>query len=105
VVTYEPLATAEKGTVEWEALNPMAEYETPILALSPKLANLNEKTVGLFWNGKPNGDLLLKAIGKLLEQRFKNIRTIKFNLSVSVGPESRKQMAEQCDAVIAAIGD
>ena len=99
------MTLAEKGSVEWEVLNPMAEYETPILALSPRLANLNEKMVGLFWNGKPNGDLLLEAVGKLLEKRFKNLKTIKFNLSISVGPENRRQMAEQCDAVIAAVGD
>ena len=99
------MTTAEKGNVEWEVLNPVAEYETPILALSPRLADLDEKKVGLFWNGKPNGDLLLEAIGKLLERRFKNIKTIRFNLSISVGPENRRRMAEQCDAVIAAIGD
>ncbi len=99
------MTTAEKGNVEWEVLNPVAEYETLMLALSPRLADLDEKKVGLFWNGKPNGDLLLEAIARLLERRFKHIKTIKFNLSISVGPENRRQMAEQCDAVIAAIGD
>ncbi len=99
------MTTAERGHVEWEVLNPVAEYETPILALSPRLTDLNEKTIGLFWNGKPNGDLLLEAIARLLERRFKHIKTIRFNLSISVGPEKRRQMAEQCDAVIAAIGD
>lgn len=99
------MTTARKGSVEWEVLNPVAEYETPILALSPRLEDLNEKRVGLFWNGKPNGDLLLEAIGKLLERRFKNMKTTRYDLSVSVGPENRRRMAEQCDAVIAAIGD
>ncbi len=99
------MTASEKGNVEWEVLNPVAEYETPILALSPRLVDLDEKKVGLFWNGKPNGDLLLEAIARQLERRFKHIKTIRFNLSISVGPEKRKQMAGQCDAVIAAIGD
>ncbi len=99
------MTTAEKNDVEWEVLNPLAEYETPILALSQRLADLDEKKVGLFWNGKPNGDLLLEAIAKQLERRFKHMKRIKYDLSISVGPEKRRQMAEQCDAVVAAIGD
>jgi hypothetical protein len=31
------MTTPEKDNVEWEVLNPMAEYETPILTLSPRL--------------------------------------------------------------------
>jgi len=95
----------ENQNIEWEVWNPLAEYETPVLAPSPRLADLKGKTVGLFWNGKPNGDIFLEAIGKLLEERFNDIRLIKFWLYISVGPENRKRMAEQCDAVIAAQGD
>jgi hypothetical protein len=95
----------QNDNLEWEVLNPLAEYERAVFALSPRLADLNGKTVGLFWNGKPNGNVLLEAIGKLLEERFKNIKLIKFWLHISVGPENQKQMAEQCDAVIAAQGD
>jgi hypothetical protein len=95
----------ENDNIEWEVWNPVAEYETAVLAQSPRLTDLNGKTVGLFWNGKPNGDIFLEAIGKLLEGRFKDIKLIKFWLYISVGPENQKRMAEQCDAVIAAQGD
>jgi hypothetical protein len=95
----------ENDNIEWEVWNPLAEYETAVLVQSPRLTDLNGKTVGLFWNGKPNGDIFLEAIGKLLEDRFKDIKLIRFWLYISVGPENQKRMAEQCDAVIAAQGD
>jgi hypothetical protein len=95
----------ENGNTEWDVWNPLTEYETAMLTQSPRLTDLNGKTVGLFWNGKPNGDVLLEAIGKLLEDRFKDVKLIKFWLYISAGPENQKRMAEQCDAVIAAQGD
>ena len=97
--------TSPTDNVEWEVLNPLAEYETPVFALSPRLTDLNGKTVGLYWNGKSNGNVLLEEVGKLLEERFKDIKIIKFWLHISVGADNQKRMAEQCDAVIAAQGD
>lgn len=95
----------QNDNIEWEVLNPLAEYETAVFTLSPRLTDLNGKTVGLFWNGKPNGNVLLEAVGKLLEERFKNIKLIKFWLHISVGSDNQKRIAEQCDAVISAQGD
>jgi len=95
----------QDDNVEWEVLNPLAEYETPVFAPSPRLTDLNGKTVGLYWNGKSNGNVLLEEIGKLLEERFKNIKIIKYWLHISVGADNQKRMAEQCDAVISAQGD
>jgi len=91
--------------IEWEVFNPEAEYDKPVLKLAPRLTDLNNKKIGLFWNGKPNGDKLLDAVGQLLQQQFDNLELIKFNLMISVGAENVKLMAEECDGVVAAIGD
>lgn len=97
--------TGQNNHFQWEVLNPEAEYEISAQQIAPRLKDLNRKNIGLFWNGKPDGDVLLDAIGKLLEQRFKTIELNKFNLGIGAGPENVKQMAEKCDGVIAAIGD
>ena len=91
--------------IELEVFNPEAEYDKPVLRLAPRLTDLNNKKIGLFWNGKPNGDKLLDAVGQLLQQQFDNLEVIKFNLMISVGAENVKLMAEECDGVVAAIGD
>jgi len=93
------------GEVEWEVLNPEAEYEKSVSMLAPRLTSLSSKKIGLFWNGKPSGDILLDEIGNLLQGRFKNVELVKFNLWVGIGAENVRQMADTCDAVVAAIHD
>ena len=39
--------------------------------------DLSGKTVILYWNGKPNGDLFLDRIGELLVERVRNVKVIK----------------------------
>jgi hypothetical protein len=95
----------QNGLVEWEVLNPDAEYETIVHTQAPRLGDLNNKRIGLFWNAKPSGDRLLSEIAQLLQQRFSGIELIKFDLYVGVGAENIKLMAQKCDGVVAAIGD
>jgi hypothetical protein len=91
--------------VYWEVLNPESEYETSEQTIAPRLPGLQGKKIGLFWNGKPNGDILLNAIEKALEERLKVTDFHRFNLCIGVGPENIKRMAQQCDGVISALGD
>ena len=91
--------------VEWEVLNPEAEYEVSVQKIAPRISNFHRGKIGLFWNSKPNGDVLLNAIGKLLKQRFKTIELVNYNLCIGVGPANIKQMAENCDGIISAMGD
>ena len=99
------METKSQDLIQWEVLNPVAMSESALHAGAPRLPDLNRRKIGLFWNGKPDGNVLLDAISKLLLQRFSDIDFIKFNLRISVGPENIKLMAESCDGIIAAIGD
>ncbi len=94
-----------RGEVEWEVLNPEAEYEKLVGLLAPRLTELNNKKIGLFWNGKPSGDILLDELGNLLQERFKDVELIKFNFWVGIGAENVRRMADTCDAVVSAIHD
>ena len=91
--------------VKWEVLNPEAEYELSIQKIAPRLSDFHRIKIGLFWNSKPNGDVLLNAIGKMLKQRFKTIELVNYNLCIGVGPENIELMAKNCDGIIAAMGD
>jgi len=91
--------------IEWKVLNPKAEYEQIRYLRAPRIAALDNKKIGLYWNGKPGGDILLNTLGELLRERFKNIELIPLNLWHPIGAENIPKVAEQCDAVIGAIGD
>jgi hypothetical protein len=95
----------QSSHVEWEVLNPSAECEAPVITLAPRLSDLHNKRIGLFWNGKPFGDILLEEIGSLLKDRFENVELIKFNLTVSVGPDNIIRMSESSDSIVSAIHD
>lgn len=100
------MATEAEQTcqIHWEVLNPESEYEISVRMMAPRLENLRGRRIGLLWNGQPNGDNLLEAIGKLLKQKFEDIQLNKFNFHIGVSPENIKQMTETCDGIVAAIG-
>jgi hypothetical protein len=68
-----------------------------------RLRTLDGAMVGLLDNSKLNAAPLLAAIGDLLKSFM--VRTKGHGFSYPVEEPIAKEMAEQCDVVIAAIGD
>ena len=62
---------------KWKLVNPepLAKVEAAPVNTHPK--DLSGKTVVLYWNGKPNGDLFLNRIGELLIEKVENVSVIK----------------------------
>lgn len=95
-----------KNSVNLEVLNPRGVVsEIKELAMATRTETLDGKVVGLFWSGKPGGDILLARTGELLQERFKGVRLIKYfpgKLDVTKGadPLTLKKVAEECDVVV-----
>ena len=91
-----------------EVLNPVARQRAMenVSPISPRLAGLNDKTVGLVWSGTHGGDVALNRVGEMLKERFDNLGT-RFYTGGNYPnpPHILKQAAEECDAVIGATGD
>ncbi len=51
-------------------LVPTAKPARQEIPIAPRVQDLNDKVVGLLWNDKPNGDILLLRIKEQLSQRF-----------------------------------
>jgi hypothetical protein len=83
--------------------------ETRYKLAQRKLRTLDGATVGLLDNSKLNAAPLLAAIGDLLRERYAikstMVRTKGHGFSYPVEEPMANEMAEQCDVVIAAIGD
>jgi hypothetical protein len=90
--------------IEWQVLNPSAGREEVTETPAPRLQTLSDKRVGLFWNGKPGGDVLLDSVTKLLQGKFEDMQFQEFPLFINAGEENIRKMAG-CDAVVAVIGD
>lgn len=100
--------------VTLEVSNPTGNVvSAPFLKPAPRIADLNGKRIGLLWNFKKHGDLVLKRIAEALGERFKSLEFIKLpsgaKLPWGAYPDE-KTIAEiaknqGCDAIIGTIGD
>jgi len=92
-----------------EVLVPTAEAKTKILAVNPRLYDLNGKVVGFLWNEKPNGDILLQRLKEHLTQKFRLAGTEWRQiggLHVEVEKEpALKELADKADTVVIAVCD
>ncbi len=96
-------------------INPVAEAradEAGVKRFAPaqRPRELDGATIGLFWNGKPQGDVGLARTRERLEQAFEGIRFVdvfgeKGGLNRYASPAQLEQMAGECDAVVGTTAD
>jgi hypothetical protein len=77
-------------------------------ALAPRPAMLKGLTVGLLDNTKPNGAVILRAVGRELQNRY-GVREVRMfqkgYFGTPVEESVIQRMLHNCDFAIAAIGD
>ena len=95
-------------TNEHVLVNPVTQ---PVIAPfngAPRLASLAGTRLGLIDDSKRNADVLLEELADLLRTRYE-ISTIKWlrkpSASRPADPDALKELVEECDSVVIAIGD
>lgn len=93
-----------------EVLNPVAEQRPEKIMPAVRLNDLNGKKIALWWNGKPKGDVALKAIGDVIKNRFQRTKCLFFSCiyqgrGSSIPEEYEALLKAKPDAVIASTGD
>jgi len=98
--------------VNLEVLNPVADTLKQDANLAPRLNTLNGKTIGLLWNAKPSGDVIIQHTADLLAKKFNGIHFKDYIGSVNVvgvvrhaTVEDIDTIAQECDAVIGSLAD
>ena len=89
-------------------VNPVTQ---PVIAPfngAPRLASLAGTRVGLIDDSKRNADVLLEELAEILRTRYE-IAGVKWHRKPSASrpadPEALKELVEECDSVVVAIGD
>ena len=90
-----------------EVLDPRGVPVSDTNELAERPASLQEATLGILSNSKPNGDRLLMALQQELGQRihFTDVVYRSKGASSIPAPEEVMQELEQCDVVVNAVGD
>lgn len=95
-----------------EVLDPTAQAETKETTLARHIDDLNDKVIGFLDNGKPNIDLFLAQVEKVLSQRFQftdvlhtGKRKVGLGAGVACPDEALDELASRCDVVVNGIGD
>lgn len=96
--------------VNLEVLNPVAEKPKRRFNLVPRLSELRGKTVGLFWNAKPGGNIIHDRTAQLLSQNIEGIRIKRYTAVGSFGTahastKDLETMSQECDAVVGTSAD
>lgn len=88
-------------------LDPTARAQARDIPIASRLDNLKGKVLGILWNTKPNGDILLRRIQERLSERFHLSDTIWRQKSRAAipGTDIIKEFADTVDAVINGPGD
>lgn len=64
-------------TQEWSVLNPVAAADIADLGGATRFEDFSGKRIGLWWNGKPNGDIFLDEMARQLGSRFRGMSTVR----------------------------
>ncbi|OGA23290.1 MAG: hypothetical protein A3I01_01550 [Betaproteobacteria bacterium RIFCSPLOWO2_02_FULL_65_24] len=63
---------------QWRLMNPVGDPPRAVFDGAGRPGDLSGKTLGLFWNGKPGGDVLLDEVALCLSGRFPGLDIVKF---------------------------
>jgi len=91
-----------------KVLNPTAGPARGKSGIAPRPASLDDKVVGVIWNGRAYGDRILSEALDILKQRYR-IRDVVFREKPFLGniaPESiLAEVAAKAHVVITGVGD
>ena len=99
--------------VTMRVLNPRAEIEVrtdvPQVSASPRLGNLDAKKIGILFNGKSGGEMLLPYVKEAIKNRVTDVEFRQWLVPFAEIPSVKlpviKEVAEYSDGVIALMGD
>jgi len=98
--------TRASETATLEVLNPRGEVDPPkTLGISPRVATLADKRIGLYDNGKEGFADFLNVIEKLLKEKYPTATIMRFNGGFDCGDALAAKIAKSVDTVIYGSGD
>ena len=93
------------GNGNVKLLNPVGKITGEEKSIAKRLANIENKTLGILDNGKEFSNIIVKRIGEILKQKFslKKINLYEKGFPSKAAPFI-KQIVKECDFVVNGVG-
>jgi hypothetical protein len=90
-----------------EVLDPNAQTEgdTKVSGAARRPRSLDGLTLGLLWNSKRGGDIALGKAAELINNKYKDVKTIRYIGSHPCEKEIMEKALQECDVFIGSTGD
>jgi hypothetical protein len=103
----------ENSSCRYGVLNPWADIEPePLRVISPRVENLDNKTIGLFDSGKGGSGVILDVVQEKLVERFPTSKIDRYvarrwygEVIDSDEKEQFEKWTKSIDTAVAAVGD
>ncbi|MGD0659465.1 MAG: hypothetical protein ABSD38_15490 [Syntrophorhabdales bacterium] len=96
----------ETAGLTLQVLNPRGERDpSAARGISPRLSSLEGKKIGMYWNGKPDGDYYWDTIEGMLKREFPSVTVLRYNGPGDLGEAFATQVAKEIDAFFYGVGD
>ncbi|OGA02215.1 MAG: hypothetical protein A3H35_14595 [Betaproteobacteria bacterium RIFCSPLOWO2_02_FULL_62_17] len=97
---------------EWSVVNPVADVDIEKHGGATRLDDFSGKRIGLWWNGKPNGDIFLDELAHQLASRHPEMIPVRMweidaatTTAYGVPSDKLERMAQSADLLIGALAD
>src|SRR3990172_10344856 len=100
------VAATKTDEVVIEVMDPRGEIPPPPFnAPAERISNLDGKTVGIYWIGKAGGDNFWDNVEALLNERYPNTKTKRYQGIFDLGDARAAEIAKEVDTVFYGVGD
>jgi hypothetical protein len=104
VIGISGVSPAHAATLE--VMNPRGEIPPPPFhAPSPRVSDLNGKKIGIYWIGKAGGDNFWDGIEELLNERYPEAKTVRYEGPFDLGDAQATKIAKEVDTIFYGVGD
>jgi hypothetical protein len=92
--------------IELEVLNPRGKIEpVPASSPSPRIVDIDGKTVGLYSNSKPGMDNFYTVFEELLKEKYPTVKVKSMSGAFLIRDEDADALAREVDAFVYGVGD
>jgi|LSQX01.2.fsa_nt_gb hypothetical protein len=100
------MADNGNNNVHLIVLNPRGELEwAETFVPSPRIPDLNGKTIGLYSNGKHGMDNFYTVLEEKLKERFPDVKVKKLQGAFEIRDEDAQTWINEIDAFVYGVGD